>query len=100
MYEISDGVRRSKAADMNGNSTIKASVQQADGTSILQDVPVDSLHSPFKSSIDVSTPAKRDRFERVKEATETGKQLPPIQVNPGNRGPKIRDVTLDETGES
>ncbi|MBK8069011.1 MAG: RHS repeat-associated core domain-containing protein [Rhodanobacteraceae bacterium] len=90
-FEIIDGVRRAKAADLVGNATIPGTV--AGGGA--QDIPVAALLSPNKSSIDVSTPVAMDRYMRVQEATQNGVVLPPIQVQPGSRGTPIKDVDFD-----
>ncbi len=99
-YEIVDGVRRAKAAELCGKPVIRAKIIGADGRQIgpVTDVGVDTLGSPSKPSIDVSTGPKMDRFMETLGKTKQGSIPPPIEVTPGNRGPKIRDVTLDLHG--
>jgi hypothetical protein len=57
------------------------------------EVPLESLRSPFKSAIDVSSsPTQMQRFQRILQGTQAGDPLPPIVVQPGGRGPSIFDV--------
>jgi RHS repeat-associated protein len=93
-YEIVDGVRRSKAAEMLGNAVIDA--VDTTGKKIM--ASIDSLFSPYKDKIDVSSSAKMDRFMSVLEGVKAEK-TPPILVTPGSRGTPIRDVDLDSIGE-
>ncbi|MGE4071147.1 MAG: RHS repeat-associated core domain-containing protein [Lysobacterales bacterium] len=95
--EIIDGVRRAKIADTIGSSTIRAEIS---GSGQISEVPVASLLSPNKSTIDVSTSVGMDRYMRVQEAMKNGVEVPPILVQPGSQGIPIRDVRLDAFGES
>lgn len=62
-FEIVEGVRRAKAFELAGLSTIRAVVQNQDGTlGPEMEVPLDSLRSPHKSSIDMSTTIQANRF--------------------------------------
>jgi len=100
-FEILDGVRRSKAADLVGNSTVPAEIIDSQGRQLGKaDLPIDSLRSP-KSSIDISTNSAADRFFKNNlEPAKAGSVPPPIMVTPGNRGTRIKDVTLDTGGGS
>lgn len=96
-FEVLDGVRRSKAADLaaragKGSGTIGAEVIGTGGKVI--DVLVSSLHSPFKSVIDTSGAGLGRCLDTLKK-TFSGSKPPPILVQPGSRGPKIRDVLVE-----
>ena len=72
-YEIVDGVRRAKAAELLGRSHIHARIVDIDGNTIAEaDVPLDALHSPHKTPIDVSTQRKWDRFLKTFNKTRAG----------------------------
>ncbi len=94
-YEIVDGVRRAKAASMVGSTTIKADVMVGEKLSGTADVPISSLLSPNKSTIEMTTAGQTNRFTSVLDATKNGSSLPPITVTPGSKGIPIKDVTLD-----
>ncbi len=87
-FEISDGVRRAKAAEQLGLKSIEA----MDYTGKTFQVEIDNLRSPFKNSIDISTPLKLNRYEKIFNGFKSGDKIPPIYVNPGNRGVKIIDI--------
>lgn len=93
-FEITEGVRRAKAAAELGHATIQAEVQV--GGKIVQrgEVAVDALRSPFKSAIDVSNPTNMQRWLRVLKGTAAGDELPAITIRPGSNGPPISDVTF------
>jgi len=92
IYQIVDGVRRAKAFELNGSNSVRAAILQQDGTLGPEfDVPIDSLRSP-KDAIDMSTQFMADRFWRLWHAVRAGLQLPPILIEPGNRGSLIKDV--------
>ncbi len=92
-FEIVDGVRRAKAAEIAEQATIRA---QIGGVGEIIEVPLDSLHSPFKAAIDVtSSPAAMSRWESVLEATRAGEELPPIHIQPGSRGPLLSDIFFE-----
>jgi hypothetical protein len=97
-FEILDGVRRAKAADMIGNMTIPAEVLNSEGRIAgRQDVPISNLLSP-KPTIDVSTAKDMSRFMSTLDQTRVGSTPPPILVAPGVSGIPIRRVTLDQFG--
>jgi hypothetical protein len=97
-YEIIDGVRRSKAADLVGHDTIPAQILNSEGKVVgTKDISVNQLLSP-KSSIDVSTPTSMDRFMSTLNKTKAGSTPPPILVQPGSRGVPIKNVPLDPIG--
>jgi ParB-like chromosome segregation protein Spo0J len=55
-YVIIDGVRRAKACQLLGRTAIPAEIIDDEGNPIgLRDLPIDSLLSLTKDSIDVST---------------------------------------------
>ena len=90
-YEIVDGVRRAKAADLAGHDTIWAVV---DGDAHEQKVPVHTLLSP-KRVIDITTPRELKRWRNVVEGMrEEPDLLPPIVIRPGSNGIPIRDVPV------
>jgi hypothetical protein len=92
-FEILEGVRRSKAAELAGKTSITAEVQVGGRVTETLEVPLESLRSPFKSAIDVSSsPAQMQRFQSILDGTRAGDPLPPITVQPGGRGPSIFDV--------
>lgn len=97
-FEIMDGVRRSKAADLVGNQTIPAQILNAEGKVVgTQSIPINQLLSP-KPSIDVSTTVNMTRFMDTLNKTMAGSVPPLITVTPGGRGLPIRDVPLDPIG--
>ena len=99
-YEIVDGVRRAKAADLIGNKTIPAQIVDSQSKVVGQgNVAVDALRSPNKSSIDMSSQAAVDRYMRVQGATQSGQKLPPITVTPGNKGVPVKDVQFNTKGD-
>src|SRR5207248_7837147 len=94
-FEILQGVRRARAFQLAGYSTVRAIVQESDGTQGPEmEVPIDSLRSPFKSDIDMSTTRQADRFWRIWNAIQSGRgnQLPAIVVRRGSRGKRIEDL--------
>ncbi|KFF03860.1 hypothetical protein IX38_10655 [Chryseobacterium luteum] len=90
LFEIADGVRRAKAAEQLGLKTINAT----DNAGKVFQVPLENLRSPLKSSIDVSTPLNQIRYDRIYESMKAGNKLPPIYVNPGNKGITIPNIVL------
>jgi hypothetical protein len=91
-YEIVDGVRRAKAAQMSGLEAIPARID--DGTGALGPVlelQITSLRSP-KDDIDISTTAKFQRFKNTFDKTRRGSLPPPIIVVRGGGGRLISDV--------
>jgi hypothetical protein len=55
---------------------------------------MDSLRSPFKDDIDMSTTRQADRFWRIWNVIQSGRgnQLPAIVVRHGSRGKRIEDL--------
>jgi RHS repeat-associated protein len=95
-FEILDGVRRAKAAELAGRTTIRAEVEVAGKTVRSAEIPLEQLRSPFKSAIDVSSsPAQAQRFQQIMQGTQAGSKLPSIRVQPGSRGPSIVDVFFE-----
>lgn len=95
-FEVVDGVRRAKAFELAGASTIRAVIQNPDGThGPVTDVPIDALRSPHKSVIDMSTSTQANRFWRIWHAIQAGKarQIPPIIVAAGSHGTAIKDIS-------
>ncbi|WP_426733189.1 RHS repeat-associated core domain-containing protein [Myxococcus faecalis] len=91
-FEILDGVRRSKAAEMAGQTTVKAEVIGTGGQVI--DVPLDALRSP-KTMIDATTNSSLQRWMNTLKQTMSGSPAPPILVQPGTRGTPIPGVTVE-----
>ena len=87
-FVISDGVRRAKAAEQLGLKSIEA----MDHTGKTFQVQIENLRSPLKKSIDISTTLKLNRYEKIFNGFKSGDKIPPIYVNPGNRGVKIIDI--------
>ncbi|CAM2070267.1 hypothetical protein SCOR_33150 [Sulfidibacter corallicola] len=92
LYEIGDGVRRSKAAQLNGHETINANILKDNVVVANKDISINNLRSPHKDSIDMSTQEMRDRFKSVMDATRKGEIKTPIEVTPGGNGPKISEI--------
>ena len=95
-YEIVDGVRRAKAAQLNGNKKINAQILDEKDRLVGQgDLPIDSLRSP-KSSINLTnSQVNMDRFMDTLDRTKAGSRPPHITVTRGNRGTNIKDVGFD-----
>ena len=91
-FEIIDGVRRAKAAQLLGQDSISAKMF-LNGKAQTMDVPIQNLLSP-KSSINVSNAVDAKRFSTTLEKT----RLAPIGVDdaiwiqPGGQGTSIFDV--------
>jgi hypothetical protein len=98
-YEIIDGVRRAKSAELLGNQTIRANIYKNNKLIDSVDIPIDSLLSPNKSSIDVSSGRKMDRFMNILNGMKGNASLPLIDVEAGCKGVKICDIQLDSLGE-
>jgi RHS repeat-associated protein len=90
-FEILDGVRRSKAAEIAGKGSIKAEVSGTGGKVV--EVPLGSLRSP-KSVIDVSSPRDMTRWMKTLGQTLRGSEPPPILVRPGPNGTPIHQVKV------
>ncbi len=98
--------QRSWSYDQRGfllseSQTIPAQVELGGGRlSDVVEVPIGSLRSPYKDSIDVSTQSQQDRFFNLVESIKNEGVQRPITVQPGDRGRSIRDVVLDFFGYS
>ena len=92
LYEIQDGVRRAKAAWLCGYLTIPAQI--GDNLEIVE-MPLVCLRSPHKNFIDTTGPRGAD-WGRTYRDTQRGKIPPPILVEPGNRGPTLEEVKVEE----
>jgi RHS repeat-associated protein len=90
LYEIGDGVRRAKAAEMVGRQTIRA----MDNAGRIFEVPIKDLRSPLKEVIDMTNPNEVSRFNKILEGMKLGDDLPPIYVNPGSRGIPVSKITF------
>jgi hypothetical protein len=94
-YEIMDGVRRSKAAQMAGRTTMPARIDDGTGAlGPLVELSIDNLRSP-KDAIDISTTSRFKRFKETFDKTRRGQTPPPIIVIRGTRGRMISDVEFD-----
>jgi RHS repeat-associated protein len=89
-FRIVDGVRRSKAAELCGKSTICAEVEGTGGK--LTDIPIESLRSP-KDVIETTGAVAAGRWAKALRDTKEG-TAPPILVGPGSSGIPIRDVKI------
>jgi hypothetical protein len=91
-YEIMDGVRRAKAAEIAGHEMIRAELYGPGGKII--DVPIKSLLSP-KATIDTTlSPAELPRWLNTLRQTLSGSKPPPIQIQPGSVGTLIPKVDV------
>ena len=94
-YQIIQGVRRAKAFQLTGATTIRAVIQAPDGTHGPEiEVLIENLRSPYKSEIDMSTHKQADRFWSIWNAIQSGKesQLPPVIIEHGSRGKPVQDI--------
>lgn len=90
-FEIIDGVRRAKAAEMAGHSTIWALVE---GESAEQKIRICDLLSP-KKTIDIRQPRERRRWINVRDGMAVEPDLlPPIVVRLGTIGVQISEVPV------
>ncbi|MBK8717516.1 MAG: toxin [Deltaproteobacteria bacterium] len=97
-YQIIDGVRRSKAAEIaaqQGVGTGRISAQVVEGGRVTGTVQVEAglLLSP-KSSISTAG-SGLDRWLSTLRQTLGGSKPPPIQVQRGSAGTPIRDVVIE-----
>jgi hypothetical protein len=91
-FEIVDGVRRAKAAQITGRATIPARIDDGSGAlGPVIDLRIEDLLSP-KPAIDVSSAAKFNRFKDTLDKIRAGSTPPPIIVIRGQRGRLIADV--------
>ena len=91
IFEILDGVRRSKAAEVAGQPSIKAEVFGWNGKII--DIPLEALRSPDKNVIDTAGSGLHRWLETLGK-TMRGSQPPPILVQPGTRGIPVADIVV------
>ena len=77
MYEIGDGVRRAKAAQMLGRETITVT-NSADE---IFEVAIESLRSPMKNEIKYITEQEILRFDRIYDGIKSIEQLPPYMLD-------------------
>lgn len=97
-YEIIDGVRRAKAAQMSGHQTILAKLYAIGASKLIREfeVSIHQLRSPHKSSIRRVSPADRTRWNRVVSgAKQNPLPFPPIEIVTGSRGAKIEDISFE-----
>ncbi len=92
LFEIGEGVRRSKAADILSQETINARIIREGQKDEFRDIPLSSLRSP-KEVINASNLTDAERMANVLEGTRKG-VMPPIDVRPGSRGTPIKDVKI------
>lgn len=102
LYEIQDGARRSKAAQLLGKTTIAARISIQGKLGPVIEVPIESLRSP-KTIIETGG-AGFSRWRKVYRATEagtfpTGDPVPPIEIQLGQRGVPIQDVIVEGIGD-
>jgi RHS repeat-associated protein len=99
-YEIIDGVRRAKATEMMGQKTITANILNESSEIVdIVEIPLSSLYSPNKLSIDFYTDIGKDRFMKIVDEVKSGSTMP-IDVKHGCKGPKLCDVIVDIYGDS
>lgn len=89
-FQIMDGVRRAKAAQLAGSSSIRAEVLGSGGKVV--DIPLEALLSP-KTSIDTSG-AGLSRWLTTLQQTLAGSPPPPILVQPGGQGTPLTQVVI------
>lgn len=98
-FEIIDGIRRAKSHELLGKPSIAAEVIDATGNLIeLREVPLEALRVTSKSSLDVSTLNRWERFMQTFNLVKAGSPTPPILVRPGGHGRKLAEIALDQTG--
>ncbi len=91
IYEILEGVRRTKAAYVCGRKYIAA---QVNGVGPVIDIPIGNLRSP-KDEIE-TIGVRGLAWGRILRATRAGQPLPPIEITPGERGIPIAEVAVVE----
>ena len=97
-YEIINGVRRSKAAQMAGHQTIPARLYAKGAAQLIREfeVPIAHLRSPHKSSIRRVSQGDDIRWQHVVDgARQSPLPFPPIEVVKGSRGVKVEDIAFD-----
>src|ERR1044071_2193958 len=92
-YEILNGVRRAKAAEIAGHTGIEAEIEVGGRTVGRQTLPLDALRSPKEA---ISTAGSGlDRWLDTLGKTLSGSKPPAIRVTPGTRGTPIPDVQIE-----
>lgn len=97
-YEIINGVRRSKAAQMAGHHTILARLYTRGAAQLLREfeIPIASLRSPHKSSIRQVSQGEQLRWQHVMDgANQRPLPFPPIEVVEGSRCVQVEDISFD-----
>lgn len=90
-FRIIDGVRRAKAAEVSGRTTIAAEIEGGGGK--VSDVSIDALRSP-KEVVETGDATSAMRWERaLRESRENS--AAPIRVRPGSSGTPIKDVKVE-----
>jgi len=92
LYEIQDGVRRAKAAQLCGLETIPA---QIGGMGPVIHVALKNLRSPHKGVID-GTGVRGIDWGKMCRAALRGAAPSPIDVQIGDAGPTLEEVRIDE----
>jgi hypothetical protein len=94
-FEILNGVRRAKVAELLGHTHVPAEILDADGRLIeARDIPLDSLFSP-KDILDLrASPVALIRFRRLQSLMFGGIRLDPIEVTSGGRGTPLAAVQV------
>lgn len=100
LYEITDGVRRAKAAWLAGDRTIRANFYDEDDQFLFAaDIELKDLRSPNRSSIACNSSKEELRWRKVEAAAmQKPSPLPPIDVVRGSRGVPIEQIYLDYGG--
>ena len=90
-FEILDGVRRAKAAQLSGQETIEARIQ---GVGPVMIVRLEVLWSR-KDQIETSGIRGMD-WDRILRATQRGEILPPIEITPTGCGVPLFEIDVEE----
>lgn len=99
-FEILDGVRRAKAHQLLGKTTIIAEIMDEEGNTVeVRAVAIADLRVTTKNSIDVSTQVDWERFMKIFELVKSAVPAP-ILVTFGARGKTLDEIALDSTGVS
>ncbi len=93
IYEILDGVRRSKASWLQGKARIRAKIYRNGKLVGEEDILIDSLRSP-KGAIEIRDKVGRDRMMNALKGAYDD-TLPPIDVEEGAAGTRIAYVLMD-----
>jgi RHS repeat-associated protein len=92
-FQILDGVRRSKAAEIAGKTSIEAEIQVGGKVVGRQEIALDALLSP-KSSISTQGSGLNRWLDTLRQTLQ-GSKPPPITVTPGTRGTPIPGVLVE-----